>query len=81
MSDMSARDRIDALEVLVGSDGWALVVERVNEQVKSYTNMILAGDIEHDRYVQACAERAMALGLLEWPHKTIAHLTKTEGDA
>lgn len=77
---MTNRDRLDALETLVASDGWALVVERVSAQVASYGKDILAGDLEHDRYVQACAERAMALGLLEWPHKTIEALSMNEGD-
>lgn len=78
MSDLSNRDAIDALEMLVVSDGWALVIEHARKQITSRENEILAGTLSHDRYVQAAAERAVAAGIIDYPIKTIAALRQTE---
>lgn len=75
------RDQLDALEVLVASDGWALVTSAASDRIDSYTREILSGTLSQDVYVQKSAERAAALGIIEYPHTTIERLrTLIEGD-
>lgn len=80
--EFDPRAQLDALEVLVASDGWALVTSAAQGRVDSYTREILSGTLAHDVYVQKSAERAAALGVIDYPHASIDRLrTLIEGDA
>lgn len=71
---MSARDHLDALEHLVSMDGWALLVAEMRERNESRIREVMAGDLDHERYLQATAECAAVDGLLAWPHQQIETL-------
>lgn len=79
---MNIRDQIDALEHLVGTEGWALLAAEMRERNDSRVREVMAGDLDHERYLQATAECATVEGMLAWPHQQIEMLrAQREEDA